>query len=96
MTVGVDPETAFVVGDRVRIVARDNPYTGCRGTVAEPPYPVPSAGDGEPIGYYVAVDGENGRARPFLCRELERVRVARVRPPDPQAGRVPDRRSDGR
>lgn len=96
MRQGGGPETAFAVGDRVRVVAGDGPYTGCRGTVAEPPYPLPSTSDGAPVGCYVAVDGENGRVRPFLCRELERVRIARVRPPEPEGGRVPNRRSDGR
>lgn len=83
----IDPETAFEVGDRVRIVASDNPYTGCRGTIAESPYAVPEDEAGLPLGYYVAVDGEKGRPRPFLGRELERARVAKVRPPDPTSGR---------
>ena len=63
--------------------------TGCRGTIAESPYAVPEDESGLPLGYYVAVDGEKGRPRPFLGRELERVRVAKVRPPDPVGGRQP-------
>jgi hypothetical protein len=82
-------EAAFAVGDRVRIVALDNPYTGCRGTIAESPYAVPEDDSGLPLGYYVEVDGEKGRPRPFLGRELESVRVARVRPPEPTGTRRP-------
>lgn len=78
---------AFAVGDRVRIVATDNPYTGCRGSVCEAPYPVPDGDAGAPLGYYVAIDGENGLARPFLHQEIEPVRIARVRPPEPDARR---------
>jgi hypothetical protein len=67
------------VGARVRIVAVANPYTGCRGTVAESPSAVPVGSSGLPLGYYVAVDGENGRVRPFLVEEIEPLRAARVR-----------------
>lgn len=74
---------AFGLGDRVRIIAADNPYTGCRGTIAESPYAVPEDDSGLPLGYYVEVDGEKGRPRPFLGRELQSVQVARVLPPDP-------------
>lgn len=73
----------FALGDRVRIVTGDSAYTGCRGTVAAPPARVPASEDGEPLGYYVAIDGENGRVRPFLTLELERLRPARVRPRPP-------------
>ena len=78
---------ACAVGDRVRIVATGSPYTGCRGTICESPYPVPAGEAGAPLGYYVAIDGENGRTRAFLSQEVERVRVARVRPPEPSAPR---------
>ena len=57
-------------GDRVRVIAPQSPYTGCRGTVLEDP----GARQGvTPLGYYVAIDGENGRARPFLATELQRL-----------------------
>lgn len=70
----------LALGDRVRVVTAGSPYTGCRGTVAAAPSEVPPGPDGEPLGCYVAIDGENGRLRPFLSRELERLRPARVRP----------------
>jgi len=57
-------------GDRVRVITPESPYTGCRGTVLEDP----GARQGvTPLGYYVAIDGENGRARPFLATELQRL-----------------------
>ena len=68
-------------GDRVRIVTAESDYTGCRGTVASAPSEVAPGPSGEPLGYYVAIDGENGRARPFLTQELERLRAARVQRP---------------
>ncbi len=68
-------------GDRVRIVTVESDYTGCRGTVTSAPSEVPPGPSGEPLGYYVAIDGENGRARPFLTQELERVRAVRVQRP---------------
>jgi hypothetical protein len=74
-------------GDRVRIVAADSDYAGCRGTVAVPPSPVPPAPDGEPLGCYVTIDGDGGRVRPFLTAEIERLRAARVTPRPPDAGR---------
>jgi hypothetical protein len=79
--------TALAVGERIRVIAPDNPYTGCRGRVCEAPYAVPADDAGAPLGYYVRIDGEKGGARPFLAGEIERVRVARVRPPDPAAPR---------
>jgi hypothetical protein len=92
---GTGRDGVFELGERVRVVASGSPYTGCRGSVAESPYPVPAGEAGVPLGYYVAVDGENGRARPFLAEELERVRVARVRPPDPEAPRRLQRDAQG-
>jgi len=71
---------SYRVGERVRVVTAENPYTGCRGTIAEPASAVPPGPDGEPLGCYVAIDGENGLARPFLLAELERLPLARVRP----------------
>ncbi len=68
----------FEIGDRVRIVTIDSAYTGCRGFVAAPPSEVPADEEGRSLGYYVAIDGENGRVRPFLTQELERLRAVRV------------------
>ncbi len=68
-------------GDRVRIVTAESDYTGCRGTVAPPPSEVPPGPSGDPLGYYVAIDGENGGPRPFLTQELELLRAVRVRRP---------------
>ena len=70
----------FDIGVRVRVTTPESSYTGCRGTVAEPASEVPPGPDGEPLGCYVAIDGENGRTRPFLVVELEAIPVARVRP----------------
>lgn len=64
-------------GDRVRVVKAVSAYTGCRGTVVERPESPPGA---SPLGYHVAIDGENGVARPFLAEELAPLRPARVRP----------------
>lgn len=68
----------FEIGDRVRIVTIGSAYTGCRGSVAAPPSEVPADEEGRSLGCYVAIDGENGRVRPFLTQELERLRAARV------------------
>jgi len=67
----------LAVGDRVRVKAPASEYTGCRGTIVEDP----SAGQPgvTPLGYWVAIDGENGVAQPFLVGDLERVAAARVR-----------------
>ena len=66
----------FRNGDRVRIKNPSNEYTGCRGTVvvdaADQPAGVLA------LGHFVAIDGENGRTRPFLLADLEPLRVARV------------------
>lgn len=74
-------------GDRVRVINGDCPYTGCRGTIVE------SSGaseDGQlPLGYYVAIDGENGVSRAFLATDLDAVVALKVR----QAGSVADRAS---
>ena len=63
-------------GDRIRVIAQDSAYTGCRGTVVEDPGSLKGV---TPLGYYVAIDGENGRSRPFLSHELQRLVAARVR-----------------
>lgn len=67
---------ALKAGDRVRVVQADSPYTGCRGTVASSPETESS--ELSPFGYYVAIDGENGVARPFLVSALEPLAPARV------------------
>lgn len=71
-------EAVFAAGDRVRVIAADNAYTGCRGRILEASGPV--EGDQLPLGYYVAIDGENGIARPFLASALERVAAVATRP----------------
>ena len=71
-------------GARVRVTRPHSEYTGCRGTIADAP------SDHRPgvavLGHQVAIDGENGRTRPFLIDELEPLRAVRVRP---AAGRGP-------
>ena len=64
----------FQNGDRVRIRREVSEYTGCRGIVVEDPGTGTSA-----LGHFVAIDGENGKARPFLVEELELVRAVSVR-----------------
>ena len=68
----------FHNGDRVRVCQPRGEYSGCRGTIVEAP-----AASGEqpslPLGYMVAVDGENGVARPFLIQHLEPIRLAATR-----------------
>ncbi len=68
---------SFQVGDRVRVTRSDSAYTGCRGSVAE----IPDASDARtiPLGYYVAIDGENGLSRPFLRPDLERIAAVKAR-----------------
>jgi hypothetical protein len=65
----------FRQGDRVRIRNPHSEYTGCRGTVVDPDEEGVVA-----LGRLVAVDGENGIARPFLTGDLESLRAARVAP----------------
>lgn len=67
-------------GDRVRVIQPDGPYTGSRGSIARDPNGADPAEDSEPLGYYVAIDGENGRTRPFLAQDLELLGAARARP----------------
>ena len=74
-------------GDRVRIVTVESDCTGCRGTLARAPAEVPLDPSGEPLGYYVAIDGENGRVRAFLSQELELLRAARARRPGGDEGK---------
>jgi len=65
----------FRQGDRVRIRRPQSEYTGCRGTIADPDEPGIAT-----LGRLVAIDGENGVARPFLIGDLELLRPARVGP----------------
>jgi len=82
-------EKHFVPGDRVRIRKPRSEYTGCRGTVSQQPG---SPGrEVAPLGYFVAIDGENGVTRPFLVADLELLEAARVRRVRRARGR-----SDGR
>lgn len=66
---------SFRRGDRVRIRQSNGEYTGCRGTITDPDEPGVVA-----LGRLVAIDGENGIARPFLVDDLEPIRAARVEP----------------
>jgi len=84
----------FSNGDRVRIRAPRSEYTGCRGTIADPPG---TQAQGElPLGHMVAVDGENGVTRPFLVQHLERLAPARVRRDEADAERPAAREGGGR
>jgi hypothetical protein len=68
---------AFSDGDRVRILKDRSEYTGCRGVVvAKPRDPHENVST---LGHFVAIDGENGKVRPFLLSDLELLRVASVR-----------------
>jgi hypothetical protein len=66
----------FRQGDRVRIKNPLSEYTGCRGTVIIDATAQPS--DVVTLGHFVAIDGENGRTRPFLVTDLEPLRAMRV------------------
>jgi hypothetical protein len=68
----------FRCGDRVRIIDPNHEYTGSRGTIADPEEHA-DAGI-LMLGHHVAIDGENGRTRPFLVSELEPLRAMRARP----------------
>jgi len=69
-------------GDRVRIRRRDSEYTGCRGSVAPAPGERAGGAGGQgalPLGYFVAIDGENGMVRPFMLDDIELLRPVSVR-----------------
>jgi hypothetical protein len=66
----------FQRGDRVRITRAVSEYTGCRGTIVEAASDSPKGVTA--LGHFVAIDGENGRARPFLIGDLELLRAAKV------------------
>ncbi|MDG2335709.1 MAG: hypothetical protein P8Q97_15940 [Myxococcota bacterium] len=70
----------YFPGDRVRIRQVESEYTGSRGLVVEPE--PTGQGDASPLGCFVAIDGENGRVRPFLIADLELLRAASVRRTD--------------
>jgi hypothetical protein len=73
-------------GDRVRVVRPASSYTGCRGTVVEASGPCEN---GQlPLGYLVAVDGENGVTRPFLAADLQRVKAVCARRDAAESRRV--------
>ena len=74
---------AYRDGDRVRILKTPSAYTGCRGTVVD--QEGSSVIGASALGHFVAIDGENGRVRPFLVQDLEPLRPAPVR--RPSAGR---------
>jgi hypothetical protein len=67
---------SFRRGDRVRIIDPNSEYTGCRGTIADAETDPPTSV--RVLGHEVAIDGENGRSRPFLVDALEPLRAARV------------------
>lgn len=69
----------FRDGDRVRIKNPASEYTGCRGTIADGEHAAPAGVTA--LGHQVAIDGENGRTRPFLISDLEPLAAARVRRP---------------
>ncbi|MBW2271631.1 MAG: hypothetical protein JRG96_00065 [Deltaproteobacteria bacterium] len=68
---------SYRAGERVRVTRPDSAYTGCRGTISERP----GGRDSQaiPLGYYVAIDGENGLTRPFLSHELQVLAAVKVR-----------------
>jgi len=67
-------------GDRVRILKERSEYTGCRGMIVQEPSQ--GSGDLSALGYFVAIDGENGKTRPFLVADLEVLQAASVRRPE--------------
>ncbi len=84
---------AFRTGDRVRITNANSEYTGCRGTIVDDSRDAATADGVTILGHQVAIDGENGIARPFLLADLEPLRAARAR----SRGGVSQRESrDGR
>ncbi len=69
----------FQTGDRVRIKNPHSEYTGCRGTIADRIADQPASDSVTQLGHLVAIDGENGVARPFLVGDLLPLRAASVR-----------------
>ena len=66
----------FQNGQRIRVLAPDSEYTGCRGTIADDPTTLND--DVVVLGHMVAIDGENGMVRPFLTKDLVALRGASV------------------
>lgn len=84
----------FRQGDRVRIKKPVSEYTGARGTIVVDAVDQP---DGViALGHFVAIDGENGRTRPFLVADLEPLRVARVSGSEQSLDEASESRSDPR
>ncbi len=67
---------SFQKGDRVRITNPNSEYTGCRGTISDGDESAPAGVT--VLGHQVAIDGENGVARPFLLTDLEPLRAVRA------------------
>lgn len=89
MSDGIDNQdrNGFQNGDRVRVCEPNSEYTGCRGTIADDPG---TQQQGVlPLGHMVAIDGENGVARPFLIQHLAPLAPARVRRAAAPAIRTP-------
>lgn len=61
----------------MRVTNPRSEYTGCRGTIADDPNA--QATGVTVLGHEVAIDGENGRTRPFLVLDLEPLRAVGVR-----------------
>ena len=59
MALSGDQLQGFRNGDRVRVCEPEGEYSGCRGTVVEAPES-PGQQVELPLGYMVAIDGENG------------------------------------
>ncbi len=70
---------SFQDGDRVRIRKPEGEYTGCRGSVVDEPSLGLDTPGVTPLGFFVAVDGENGVKRPFLAQDIELLRPVVVR-----------------
>ena len=68
----------FEKGERVRVIRAGSAYTGCRGSIVEASGP--AQGGQLPLGYHVAIDGENGLSRAFLASDLARLRAVKVHP----------------
>ena len=71
-------DSPYEKGERVRVIRAGSPYTGCRGSIVEASGP--AQGGQLPLGYYVAIDGENGLSHPFMASDLARLRALKVNP----------------
>ena len=77
MALSGDQLQGFRNGDRVRVCEPEGEYSGCRGTVVEAPES-PGQQVELPLGYMVAIDGENGVSRPFLIQHLEALQLVSI------------------